>query len=323
MDSQMQDHKILFSAPHAFMPFIMERRYPFMVEFHEVWHQHELRPDPQITGWITNTGWSFILGDAVLDLFPSLRVVVTPSTGKDHIDEAALKRRGISFYSLLDDRTGLEAIASSAEFTFLLLLNTLRRLPYATQAVRERIWRRDRENELRGHELQGRKVGLVGLGRIGRRMRRYCEAFGASIIYYDPYVECGEVERAESLETLFASADSIVICCTLTDETHGMIGREALDQMRYGGTLVNTARGAVLDEYALAKFLQVRPDVTIALDVLDGEAKGAQYESPLIELVDQNRIALTPHIAGSSYESQTKAAEIAFGLISKHINEHK
>ena len=311
--------KVWFSAPYGFMPEIVEAERPWPVEFGEIWHRPELEPEPDLTGWITNTGWSFVLSDEALDLYPSLKVVVTPSTGREHIDTAALERRGIAFYSLLDDRPRLEDIASSAEFTFLLLLNTLRRLPFAVKAVRDRTWRRDREDELRGHELQGRTVGLVGLGRIGRRMRRYCEAFGASVMYYDPYVDRDDVARAGSLEELFGAVDSVVVCCTLTEETTGMVGRSALDRLRQGATLVNTARGEVMDEPALAEFLRERDDVAVSLDVLAGEARGVQYESPLIELIDEDRIVIAPHIAGASYESQRKAAEIAFGLVERHL----
>lgn len=311
--------KGLFSAPFAFMPDVVAAERPFPVEFREIWHRRELKPDPALTAWITNTGWSFVLDDDALDMYPTLDVVVTPSTGREHIDEAALRRRGIAFYSLLDDRPRLEDIASSAEFTFMLLLNTLRRLPVAVRAVRERAWRRDREDALRGHELQGRTVGLVGFGRIGRRMRRYCEAFGADVVYYDPYVDREDVARASSLGELFERADSVVVCCSLTEETEGMIDRDALDRLREGATLVNTARGEVMDEPALAAFLRDREDVTASLDVLAGEARGEQFSSPLIELVDEDRITIAPHIAGASYESQAKAAEIAFGLVERHL----
>lgn len=315
----MQNYKVLFSAPHAFMPSITNRRYPFSVEFREVWHRNELIPDPAVIGWITNTGWSFVLDDSMLECYPALQIVVTPSTGRDHIDEAALRRRNIVFRSLLDDRLKLENIASSAEFTFMMLLNTLRRLPVATQMVQDRLWRRDREDELRGRELQGRKVGIVGLGRIGRRMLRYCEAFGASVLYFDPYVERDDVKRVQTLAELFATADSIIICCSLTDETRGMIGKKEFSGMRQGTTLVNTARGAVINEKALAMFLRARLDVTVALDVLAGEDTGTQYDSPLATLIDQKRVVVTPHIAGSSFESQTKAAEISLDLIIQHF----
>ena len=289
-------------------------------EFREIWHRHELRPDPDLTAWVTNTGWSFVLSDADLDMFPALRVVVTPSTGREHIDRDALARRGIAFYSLLDDRPALEEIAASAEWTFMLLLNTLRRLPFAVRAVRERTWRRDREDELRGHELQGRNVGLVGFGRIGRRMRRYCEAFGAQVAYYDPYVDRADVRRAETLEALFSESDCIVVCCTLTEETTGMIGRALFDRMPQGATLVNTARGEVIDEPALAAFLRERRDVAVALDVLAGEARAEQYDSPLIDLIDEDRVVIAPHIGGSTYESQAKAAEIAFRLVERELD---
>src|SRR5688572_17449932 len=111
-----QRPRVLFSAPFAFIPPHVFAESPFDVAKHEVWHVDELKPDADAVGWVTNTGWSFRLGaEHVNNLYPKLRVVVTPSTGCDHIHVSELKASGLEFYSLLDDRPGLNAIAASAE----------------------------------------------------------------------------------------------------------------------------------------------------------------------------------------------------------------
>jgi D-3-phosphoglycerate dehydrogenase len=289
----------------------------FDVVEREIWHESDLVPDAHAVGWITNTGWSFTCGPTHAALYPDLKVIVTPSTGSEHLRVRELEARGITVLSLLDDRAGLERIAASAEHAFLLLLNGLRGLPTATRAFDQRKWRRDMEDALRGRELQGRQVGLIGLGRIGRRLSRYCDAFGAPVLYYDPYVDHGPETsvRVETLEELFDRSDSIVVCCTLNDETSGLVGTELLRRMRPASTLVNIARGEIIDEAALATVLVERPDIQVSLDVLSGEAVDRQFDSPIVPLVDQQRVVVTPHIGGSSVESQSKAAVIALRLM--------
>jgi len=118
-------------------------------------------------------------------MLPPLTDSDNPSTGCNHIDSQACRKRKISVFSLLDDRSALNRISASAEFTFLLLLNTLRRLDRAIIETTKRRWRKN-EDQMRGLELAGKKVGLIGFGRIGKRMALYCSAFAAKISYFDP-----------------------------------------------------------------------------------------------------------------------------------------
>ena len=285
--------------------------------FREIWDKEELEPDPALTAWVMNPGQRFVIDDGVLDLFPNLDVLVTPSTGRNHIDLVACERRGIPVYSLHDDRDALNTISASAEFTFLLLLNALRRLDIAIQEVTARRWR-EREDFMRGRELSAKKVGIVGLGRIGRRMARYCTAFDASVVYYDPYVENEEFHRC-SLEELFGQCDIVCICCALTSETTGMISGSLLTRLKEGACLINTSRGEVINEQDLAEVLIRRPDLRVALDVLVDEVTNAHLTSPLLAMHDRGQIVITPHIAGATVESQEKAARIALRLLTRHL----
>lgn len=308
----------LFSAPFAFIPGLTEAYGAVLpTEFREIWKRDGLRANPNLVAWVPNPGQGFVIDDAVLDLFPALRVISSPSTGRNHIDTAACQRRGISVYSLLDDRSGLETISASAEFTFLLLLNALRRLDTAVGEVHAGRWR-DREDDLRGNELYGKSVGLVGLGRIGRRMARWCHAFDAQVAYHDPHVDEPSLPR-KNLPELFATSDIVVICCVLTDQTRAMVGRDLLERLRPGAVLVNTSRGEMIDEQALAAVVRERPDLRVVLDVVCGEVTSTQFESPLISLHKEGRIVVTPHIAGATVESQRKAAMIALGLLRRHM----
>ncbi len=312
--------KCLFSAPFSFIPGI-EDSYNAVVatEFREIWKKESLIADSKLTAWAMNPGQSFIIDDSVLDLFPSLEVLSSPSTGTNHIDKDACAARGVFVYCLLDDRKGLETISASAEFTFLLLLNAMRRLDVAVNEINENRWR-DHEDDLRGNELYSKKVGLVGLGRIGRRMARYCTAFDAEVFYHDPYITKADF-LALPIETLFEQCDVVVICCILNDETKGMINATLLERLKPNAVLVNTSRGEIINEEDLAAIICHRPDIRVAVDVVCGEVTATQFASPLIGLHKEGRIIVSPHIAGVTIESQQKAAMTALGLLQRHLEK--
>lgn len=311
--------RCLFSAPFDFLPAATLDAYraAMPTEFREIWKLEQLKADPDLTVWAPNPGQNFVIDDGVLDLFPALKVVATPSTGTNHVNKAALAARGVSLYCLLDERDVLESIAASPEFTFLLMLNTLRRLDFAIDEVKAGRWR-EREDMLRGHEMEGKTIGLIGLGRIGRRLKRWCQAFDARVVYHDPYVQDPSIESLP-LERLFAECDMVVVCCYLTPETDGMIGWDLLSRLKHGACLVNSARGEVIVESDLVRLIDARPDVEIGLDVVTGEVNDTHLASKLIERHRSGRIVVTPHIAGATIESQSKAALGALASIKRHF----
>ena len=260
---------LLFEAPLDFDPALKAEYRAWMPETH----------DPgQVTVWVCDP-----LGGEIAELhlmqFQNLKVLATPSTGTDHIDAFACKRLGVKVLSLLDDRQGLETISASAEFTFKLLLDALRLLP--------------------GRELQGKQVGIVGRGRIGRRLLHWLSAFEASGFFHDP-----AVTASVPLNWLFANCDAVIICCALNEGTVGMITEDLLRSMKRGAVLVNTARAKVVVETALLSVTNERPDIRVAVDVTD-------YPE---QLAARGAI-VTPHIAGNTLESRTKAARIILNLL--------
>lgn len=309
--------KALFSAPYSFLGQVRADYEAFMpTGFREIWKRDEVTPDPELTVWAPNPGQSFVIDGPVLDMFPTLEVVATPSTGSNHIDRAECGRRGIAVYSLLDNREGLDRISASAEFSFLLLLNALRRLDRGITEVTAGRWRA-REDMLRGNELAGKTVGLIGYGRIGKRLKRYAEAFDATVVCCDPYVTNADIPQWP-MERIFAEADVVCVCCQLTEETRGMVGRALLERLKPHAALVNSSRGEVLDEAGLAGLLVERPDLRVAVDVLAGEVTASTSESPLMPFHARGQIVITPHIAGAAYESQSKAAAATLDILRRH-----
>jgi D-3-phosphoglycerate dehydrogenase len=310
--------KVLFSAPHGFLSDPVQARYEALeTRFLEAWHPDDLDDKHEEIAWVTNPGQHFIVDDAVLDRFPRLEIVATPSTGTNHLDLASCKRRGLRVFSLLDDRSGLEDISASAEFTFLMILNGLRRLDLGMQEARTGRWR-SREDLLRGRELQGKTVGLIGFGRIGRKLAAYCRPFGCRVVYYDPHVPSPPHEnaaRVPDLREVWEASDVIVICCQLNEETQRMIRGDLVERCRKGALIVNTSRGEIIDENELREVLRRREDITFCADVVTGEVNDQHEHSPLMDLFRIGRIVLTPHIAGATIESQEKAAVITLEFL--------
>ena len=224
--------------------------------------------------------------------------ISTASTGTDHIDVEYLEAQGVKVLCLLDDREALEEIRASSEYTFLAILMGLRRIQCLLGAHDRRESR---------FELYKKRVGIVGLGRNGRNVRRWCKAFDAEVVYHDPYVPGGIF-----LESIFDSCDIVCVTCSLTEETAHMIDRRLLESMKKDAVLVNTSRGGVINEYDLIDVLRLRPDLTAVLDVLEGEIDGTAKDSPLWFM---KNVILTPHIAGHTVESEAKANEIAERLL--------
>ena len=238
-------------------------------------------------------------GKEEITWYPGLRAIATASTGTDHIDLDACEEAGIKVYCLLDDREALAEIRASSEFTFLAILMGLRRIDRVIGSTDRRA---------AGHELYEKRVGIVGMGRIGQNVMQWCSAFGAATMWHDPY----KAGWAVSLEELFAESDIVCICCSLTSETAHMIDKPLLESMREDAVLVNTSRGAVINEKDLVDVMRARLDLTAVLDVMEGELDGSRLESPLWFL---RNVIVTPHVAGHTVESNAKAHVIAERLL--------
>jgi phosphoglycerate dehydrogenase-like enzyme len=232
------------------------------------------------------------LGSAVC-----LRVVVTATTGANHIDESALSARGIPLLTLRGQRELLRNITPAAEHSWLLLMACARGLRAATDHVLAGGWDR---NLHPGVMLNGRTLGIIGCGRIGQWMARYAEAFGMRRLGFDPHLNTWppSIERVD-LHDLLAESDFISIHVTLTEETRGLIGPAEFARIKPGACLVNTSRGEVVDPASLLEALQSGRLRGAGLDVLASEP---EIESdPLLAFARAHpNLFITPHIGGYS-----------------------
>lgn len=246
----------------------------------------------EATAWILRSGTEVTA--ELLESAPSLKVIGRAGVGVDNIDIEAATRRGI----LVMNTPGGNAV-SVAEHTLALLLALARRIPSASESTRQGEWRK---SEFSGYELKGKTLGLIGFGRIGQEVARRAQAFEMAVLAYDPFVaaalarEMG-VELVQ-LEELLTRADFLSLHATLTPETERVLNRERLSQTKRGVRIVNTARGELIDEAALAEALQSGQVAGAALDVFGSEPPGT---SPLLRLPN---VIATPHIGGSTAEAQ-------------------
>ena len=235
----------------------------------------------------------------LLESADRLRVVGRAGVGVDNIDVPAATRRGVAVLNAPAANT-----QSTAELAFALLLAAARRITEADASIRAGEWRR---KELRGIQLSGKTLGVIGLGRIGAEVVWRARAFGMRVVAHDPYVSD---ERASDLGVELASLDELLPAChaitvhvPLSEENRGFIGRRELAAMRPGSILVNAARGGLVDEAALAEALGSGHLGAAGLDVFETEPLPA--DSPLR---DAPQLVFSPHLGASTYEAQRQVS---------------
>jgi lactate dehydrogenase-like 2-hydroxyacid dehydrogenase len=315
--------KVLFSAPFSFLlEFLDEYIEEYDVDFIEIWQVTDI-PDHahHYDVWIPNPGQNFIIDDAILENFSSLKVISTPSTGTNHISLTDCAKRSVKVFGLMDQRQGLNQISASAEFTFLKILASLRNLRESWSEVSDGRWRHN-EDDMRGYEVKEKNYGLVGMGRIGNKIVKYLDSFGATnIAFYDIAVDQDDLVKAElaTLENVFKTSDVVVICVALNAETKGMVDLNLLSKLKRNAHLINTSRGEIINEADLITVLDSRKDIKFSADVLSGEVESGCLNEQLLLLHKSNRINITPHIAGATYGSQKKAATLAFDIIKSNV----
>jgi D-3-phosphoglycerate dehydrogenase len=245
----------------------------------------------------------------LLEAAPQLRAIVTATTGLDHIDEAAATERGVAVISLRNETAFLDGVSATAEHTWALLLALSRRLPAAAAACRRGEWDRDR---FRGHELNGKRLGLLGLGRLGRKVARYGLAVGMHVAAHDPGASrwVDAVERVGSIQSLFQQSDVVSVHVPLNAATRGLVSEALINSLPAGALIVNTSRGEIIDEPALIAALRSGRIGGAALDVIAGEVGRHLANSPILRCAAScDNLIVTPHIGGATYESM-EATEI-------------
>jgi len=236
----------------------------------------------------------------LLDRASRLRLVARPGTGLDNVDVEHAKSKGVQVVN--SPESLVEAVA---EHVLLLMLALSRKLPVAASTTAAGKWEKE---SLLGVELKGKVLGVVGFGRIGRRVGEIASVIGMKILAYDvipipPEVIAQTGCRVVGLDELLASSDYITLHVPMTDQTRHMLDGRRLSNMKKSAFLVNTSRGGVVDEQALADALKRGSLAGTALDVFE-------KEPPTGEILGAPNTILTPHIGGQTAEAQSDAITV-------------
>ena len=245
-----------------------------------------------------------VTGD-VLRATSTLKVVVRAGTGLDNVDAVAAREKSIDVYNTPNANS-----VSVAELVFGLLLGFERHVAEAVGELRQGRWEKTR---FAGHEVAGRRMGLVGFGRIAREVATRARAFQMEVWAFDPVLpawpeDFAWVKRVELAELLVAS-DVVSIHVPLDDKTRGMIGSAELARMKLDSVLINCARGGVVDESALLEALTAKQLRGAILDVFAKEPPG---DTPLLKLPN---VLATPHLGASTAEAQRRAGDDAAAIL--------
>lgn len=226
-----------------------------------------------------------------------LKVAARAGVGLENVDVDAATKAGVMVMNIPE----ANAVAA-AEMTLALMLALARNVPQSNAVLRAGKWER---LPFMGAHLEGKTLGLVGLGRVGRLVASRAHAFGMRLLAFDPYVPDEvandlNVELTEQLDDLLANSDFVSLHCQLTDETRGMIGIEQIKQMKPGARLINTARGGLINESALVEALTAGHLAGAGLDVFQTEPPSGASAA----LLQLSNVVATSHLGASTYEAQ-------------------
>jgi len=252
---------------------------------------------------------------AFFERLPSLELIAQTGNHAYHVDVAAATRAGVLVGMASSDIEAMGAVArSTIELTFGLMLAVMRRIPQTDQAMRRGEW-----PSFAGRTLAGKKLGIVGLGRIGREVAALARAFGMEILAWGPTLT---PERAASsqakfmeLDALLQAADIVTVHLRLSEESRGLLNERRLRLMRAQAVLINTARGAIVDEKALARLLEEGAIAGAGLDVYVEEPLGR--DSPLRRL---DSVVITSHLGWPADSTYRTMAEGMVAIVEAYLD---
>ena len=300
-------HKILVAR--AIFPETIERlRQHFDVESNQA---DELWSKPQLAAKLADKAGALTTGSERIDAetiaqAPGLKICANMAVGFNNFDLAAMSARRV-----LGTNTPDVLTETTADFGFALLMAIARRMSESERFLREGRWDRWRYDMFAGADVHGATLGILGMGRIGQGIaRRGAHGFGMNVIYHNrsrlsPQLEAECKAKYVSKEDLLKTADHLVLVLPYTPESHHAIGEKELALMKPTATIVNIARGGIVDDAALAKALREGRIAGAGLDVFEGEPKVHP------DLLALRNVVLTPHIASASVPTRRAMADLA------------
>ncbi len=259
-----------------------------------------------------------------LEFLKNLKVIITPTTGLNHIDLAACENFNIKVISLKGEVEFLSSITSTAEHAWLLILALLKDFKKDINKVISNEWNRSEINTI---EIKDKTIGIIGFGRLGKILREYASSFHSKCLIYDvdpsQTAKIQEGERSD-FESLLKKSDIICLMANYTEENSKMISKREFGLMKQNVFFVNTSRGELVDEPALLDHLKSGKIAGAALDVLDNDSSWSEkspFDHPLIEYAKiNNNLIITSHVGGNSKEALWKTRSFVVNRFIEYLS---
>jgi phosphoglycerate dehydrogenase-like enzyme/CMP-N-acetylneuraminic acid synthetase len=304
--------KLLVTTNLEFIPFIKDKlKKNFECTFVENENnvsnlKRELK---SIDGWICSPCPTYKINEKLLSDIKSIKFIITPSTGTTHIDLDYLKKRKIVVKSLKNTKM-VNKIYASSEFTFLMLLSAFKNFYDGIANVKIGYWRQN-EKKFRGNEISGKTLGIIGFGRIGSNVAKYALSMGMIVNFYDPYKKSNnsKIQKITNLYQMLKKSDAVVVSVHLNNETNNLMNKKFFSSIKKDAIIINSSRGEILKDSELIKFLKKNKKSKAVIDVIRNEQTEQIKDNQLYKYSkENNRLIITPHMAGLTFESETKAA---------------
>ena len=268
---------------------------------------HEIPNPPEIIDILVVRSKTIVNRDLVRQL-PNLQCVITATHGKDHVDECYLLEREIQLYTIPVQSEDV------AQGVMGYIFAHATKLIEGDRSMKQSQWNK---NELIGVRIQGKTLGIIGYGAIGKYVEKLAQALKMKVIIYDPYV----TEKTVSLPQLLETSDYVTIHVPLNEETKGMIGEREICQMKDGAYFINTARGEIIDESALLKVLKEGKLGGAGLDVYEQQPP---FKNDITkQLIEHPKVIATPHSIGQTIEALQEKGESVINIIKRKLETYK
>ena len=252
----------------------------------------------------------------IMEALPDLKLICVAATGINNVDLEYAKEKGITVKNVVSYST--ESVAQS---TFAMLLHLLNRLSYYEVYVKSGAYAKGDIFTHHGPafwELNGKRLGVIGLGNIGRRVARIADGFGMEVVFYSTTGRNNNINyKRFDLDTLLGTSDVVSIHASLTETTRDLINYEKIKLMRPCAIMLNTGRGGIINEADLSRALNENIIAGACLDVLSAEP--IKSTNPLLKVIDKEKILITPHMAWASMESRARLIE----GVARNIEQYK
>lgn len=254
-----------------------------------------------------------IFDKQMIDVAKNLKIISTYGVGFDHVDTEYAKEKGIVVLNCPES-----VLRPTAELALTMILASARRLRYYDHTLREGVFLNADEYDNQGYSIEGKTLGILGMGRIGQQVARFAKALGMKIIYHnrhqlDEKLEAKYVDFAD----LIKNADFLSLHAPLTDETYHIINADAFKQMKDTAFLINVARGSLVDSNALISALKNDEIAGAALDVFENEPHPRQ------ELVEMDNVIMTPHVGSATHVARYNLSKEAANNVLSFFKDGK